>query len=119
MSSVGEYVEKFERQIACYTKSKHAVATVNGTAALHTALFLSGVQSGDLVITQALTFVATCNAIYYLGAEPVFVDINRETLGLCPQALLEYLEENCEIREQVCYHKNGARVKAACFITAK
>ena len=113
VSSVGEYVEKFERHIACYTKSKHAVATVNGTAALHTALRLSGVQSGDLVLTQALTFVATCNAISYLGAKPLFVDVNRETLGLCPQALLDYLVENCEIREQACYHKNGSRVKAA------
>ncbi|AUL72139.1 aminotransferase DegT [Pseudoalteromonas sp. 13-15] len=113
VSSVGRYVDEFEKQITDYTKAKHAIATVNGTAALHTALYLSGVKTGDLVITQALTFVATCNAIAYLGADPVFVDVNRETLGLCPQALLNYLEEHCEIREQVCYHKNGARVRAA------
>ena len=113
VSSVGRYVDEFEKQVADYTKAKHAIATVNGTAALHTALYLSGVKTGDLVITQALTFVATCNTIAYLGAEPVFVDVNRETLGLCPKALLNYLEEHCEIRDQVCYHKNGARVSAA------
>ena len=113
VSSVGRYVDEFEKQVADYTKAKHAIATVNGTAALHTALYLSGVKTGDLVITQALTFVATCNAIAYLGADPVFVDVNRETLGLCPKALLNYLEEHCEIRDQVCYHKNGARVRAA------
>jgi len=113
VSSVGRYVDEFEKQVADYTKAKHSIATVNGTAALHTALYLSGVKTGDLVITQALTFVATCNTITYLGADPVFVDVNRETLGLCPQALLSYLEEHCEIREQVCYHKNGARVRAA------
>lgn len=112
VSSVGHYVDEFEKQITNYTKAKYAIATVNGTAALHTALYLSGVKTGDLVITQALTFVATCNAIAYLGADPVFVDVNRETLGLCPLALLNYLEEYCEILEQVCYHKNGARVRA-------
>ncbi len=113
VSSVGPYVDKFEQQIAGYTHSKHAIATVNGTAALHTALYVSGVEAGDLVITQPLTFVATCNAITYLGAEPVFVDVNRETLGLCPDALLSYLEENCKVRDQVCYHNQGARVSAA------
>ncbi|MBB1402327.1 LegC family aminotransferase [Pseudoalteromonas sp. SG45-1] len=112
VSSVGAYVDEFEKKITDYTKAGYAIATVNGTAALHTALYLSGVKAGDLVITQALTFVATCNAISYLGAAPVFVDVNRETLGLCPQALLNYLEEYCEVRDQVCYHKNGARVRA-------
>jgi len=112
VSSVGAYVDEFEKKITDYTKAGYAIATVNGTAALHTALYLSGVKAGDLVITQALTFVATCNAISYLGAAPVFVDVNRETLGLCPQALLNYLEEHCEVRDQVCYHKNGARVRA-------
>lgn len=76
VSSVGKYVDEFERKIESYTKSPRAVATVNGTAALHAALYLSGVQRGDLIITQALTFVATCNAIYHLGAEPVFIDIS-------------------------------------------
>lgn len=112
VSSVGAYVDRFEQQIADYTNSKHAIATVNGTAALHTSLYLNGVKAGDLVITQALTFVATCNTIAYLGAEPVFVDVNRETLGLCPVALLNYLQEQCEVRDEVCYHNNGSRVSA-------
>jgi len=113
VSSIGQYVDKLEQKIVGYTNSKHAIATVNGTAALHTALYVSGVKAGDLVITQPLTFVATCNAINYLGAEPVFVDVNRETLGLCPDALLSYLEENCKVRDQECYHNKGARVSAA------
>lgn len=112
VSSVGAYVDRFEKQVADYTKAKHAIATVNGTAALHSALFLSGVQAGDLVITQALTFVATCNAISYLGATPVFVDVNIETLGLCPVALLEFLDHECEVREQACFHNSGKRIRA-------
>lgn len=113
VSSVGSYVYDFEVNIAKFTQSRFAIATVNGTAALHTALYLSGVQSGELVITQALTFVATCNAISYLGAKPVFVDVNTETLGLCPVALLSFIEEQCEVREQKCFHKNGQRIRAA------
>ncbi|NRA80248.1 MAG: LegC family aminotransferase [Pseudoalteromonas sp.] len=113
VSSVGSYVNDFEVNIAKFTQSRFAIATVNGTAALHTALYLSGVQSGELVITQALTFVATCNAISYLGAKPVFVDVNTETLGLCPVALLSFIEEQCEVREQKCFHKNGERIRAA------
>lgn len=112
VSSVGAYVDRFEKHLANYTKAKHAVATVNGTAALHTALFLSGVQKGDLVITQALTFVATCNAISYLGAEPVFVDVNLDTLGLCPKALSEFLDLECEVLEQACFHNSGKRIRA-------
>lgn len=113
VSSVGSYVNDFEVNIAKFTQSRFAIATVNGTAALHTALYLSGVQSDELVITQALTFVATCNAISYLGAKPVFVDVNTETLGLCPVALLSFIEEQCEVREQKCFHKNGERIRAA------
>lgn len=93
VSSVGEFVDRFENDMAAYVKSPRAVATVNGTAALHTALLLAGVKSGDLVITQALTFVATCNAIRYCGAEPVFVDVDRSTLGLSPTALEDWLTE--------------------------
>ncbi|MCQ8877375.1 LegC family aminotransferase [Pseudoalteromonas shioyasakiensis] len=112
VSTVGAYVDRFEKQVADYTKAKYAVATVNGTAALHIALLLAGVKMGDLVITQALTFVATCNAISYLGAEPVFVDVNIETLGLCPIALLEFLDQECVVREQACFHKSGKRIRA-------
>ena len=93
VSSVGKYVDQFEQQIETFTGTAKAIATVNGTAALHTALYMAGVKSGDLVITQALTFVATCNALYHMGAEPVFVDVSKISLGLCPKALDRYLEE--------------------------
>ncbi|MGO2075135.1 MAG: LegC family aminotransferase [Pseudoalteromonas sp.] len=93
VSSVGKYVDQFEQQIEAFTGTAKAIATVNGTAALHTALYMAGVKSGDLVITQALTFVATCNALYHMGAEPVFVDVSKISLGLCPKALGRYLEE--------------------------
>lgn len=94
VSSVGKFVDEFEKKIQDFTGTKRAVATVNGTAALHTALYLSGVTRGDLVITQALTFVATCNALYHIGAEPVFVDVSRQSLGLCPHALAAWLDEH-------------------------
>lgn len=97
VSSVGKYVDQFEEQIEIYTGTAKAIATVNGTAALHTALYMAGVKSGDLVITQALTFVATCNALYHMGAEPVFVDVSKVSLGLCPNALDDYLEDNAFI----------------------
>ncbi|WP_440966788.1 LegC family aminotransferase [Massilia sp. GER05] len=93
VSSVGAYVDRFEREMAAYVGSQRAVATVNGTAALHMALKLVGVLPGDLVITQPLTFVATCNAIAYCGAEPVFIDVDRTTLGLSPKALEQWLDE--------------------------
>jgi aminotransferase in exopolysaccharide biosynthesis len=97
VSSVGAYVERFERDMAQYTGSPRAVATVNGTAALHIALKLVGVTDGDLVITQPLTFVATCNAIAYSGAEAVFIDVDRDTLGLSAGALDAWLSENASI----------------------
>lgn len=93
VSSVGSYVNQFECAITQYTGSRYAIATMNGTAALHMALLLAGVKSNDVVITQALTFVATCNALSYIGAEPVFVDVSMKTLGMCPEALASYLEE--------------------------
>ncbi|MBA6353607.1 LegC family aminotransferase [Colwellia sp. BRX9-1] len=97
VSSVGKYVDQFEHQIEAYTGTAKAIATVNGTAALHTSLYMAGVKAGDLVITQALTFVATCNALYHMGAEPVFVDVSKVSLGLCPKALHAYLEDNAFI----------------------
>lgn len=99
VSSVGEYVDKFEQQIMAYTKANSAIATVNGTAALHAALYMAGLRTGDLVITQALTFVATCNAIHFAGAEPVFVDISPVSLSLCPIALEQYLHAQCYLCE--------------------
>lgn len=91
VSSVGEYVNRFEQNMAAYTGTQCAVATVNGTAALHVCLRLAGVEQGDLVITQALTFVATCNAINYCGADPLFIDVEESTLGLSPTALEDWL----------------------------
>jgi len=106
VSSVGKYVDRFEEMIRNFTGAKYAIATVNGTAALHVALKLAGVQQGDLVITQPLTFIATCNAISYCGAEPVFVDIDRDTLGMSPESLEAWLAANTVILDGACYY-NG------------
>jgi len=105
VSSVGKYVDRFEEMIRDFTGAKYAIATVNGTAALHIALKLSGVQQGDLVITQPLTFIATCNAISYCGAEPIFVDIDPETLGMSPDSLELWLSANTIIQDDACYLK--------------
>ncbi len=93
VSSVGKFVDLFEQKIAEYTGAKYAVGTVNGTAALHIALLLAGVKEGDEVITQPLTFIATANAITYTGAKPVFIDVDKDTMGLSPTKLREYLDE--------------------------
>ncbi len=105
VSSVGKYVDEFESCIEGYTKTAKAIATVNGTAALHTALYMAGVKPDDLVITQALTFVATCNALHHMGAEPIFVDVSHVSLGLCPKAVEEYLDANAVVDERGCIHK--------------
>lgn len=111
VSSVGAFVTRFENDIAAFTGASKAVATVNGTAALHTALYMSGVKQGDLVITQSLTFVATCNALYHMGAEPVFVDVSKTSLGLCPIALEEFLERNASFNcDGVCVFTNTKQV---------
>ncbi len=94
VSSVGKYVDLFEKMVIETTGINHAIATVNGTAALHVALELVGVKPGDEVITQPLSFIATCNAITYCGAKPVFVDVDRETLGMSPQSLKDFLLKN-------------------------
>ena len=115
VSSVGAYVDRFEKDMASYTGSSKAVATVNGTAALHISLKLAGVEAGDLVITQPLTFVATCNAIAYCNAEPVFIDVDRETLGLSAKALEAWLEENAKLdTEGVCRTRADNKVVRAC-----
>lgn len=115
VSSVGAYVDRFEREMAAYTGSPRAVATVNGTAALHIALKLAGVQAGDLVITQPLTFVATCNAIAYCNAEPVFIDVDRHTLGLSPSAMEAWLLEHAQIGDDgLCRAKSDGKVIRAC-----
>lgn len=114
VSSVGEYVNRFERMMAEITGAKFAVATVNGTTALHLSLVASGVKYGDYVITQPLTFVATANAIAHAGAKPIFVDVDETSLSLSANALQEYLEMNSYIDDEgVCRHKlDHAAIKA-------
>ncbi|NMY95212.1 LegC family aminotransferase [Pseudomonas proteolytica] len=114
VSSVGAFVDRFESEMAGYTGSARAVATVNGTAALHAALVLAGVKQGDLVLTQALTFVATCNAIAYCGAEPVFIDVDRHTLGFSPIALEAWLDEYAllDVDGNCCLKSTGQVVRA-------
>lgn len=109
VSSVGKYVDRFEKVIAEYTGAKYAVATVNGTAALHIALKLAGVNQGDEVITQSLSFVATCNAISYCGAKPIFVDVDRETLGLSPASLRDFFSANTYKTTEGCINKTTGR----------
>ncbi|AJI47285.1 LegC family aminotransferase [Francisella philomiragia] len=113
VSSVGKYVDRFEKDFAQFVGSKYAIAAMNGTAALHIGLILCGVSQGDEVITQPLTFVATCNAISYCNAHPVFVDVDLDTMGLSPKSLQTFLESNCEIVNGYCVNKNtGRRIKA-------
>ncbi len=115
VSSVGAYVERFEREMASFTGSPSAVVTVNGTSALHMALMLAGVRDGDYVITQALTFVATCNAIAYCHAEPIFLDVDKATLGLSPAAMETWLDEHAFIDEAgFCRHRVDNRMIRAC-----
>ena len=113
VSSVGKFVDRFEEEVAKYTGAKKAVVCVSGTNALHMSLLLSGVERDDEVLTQALTFIATCNALSYIGAHPVFVDVDRSTMGLSPDAVKQWLVKNAEIRNGECFNKNtGRRVKA-------
>ena len=114
VSSVGKYVDLFEKEFAKKVGSKYAIATVNGTSALHISLILANVKINDEVITQALTFVATCNAISYIGAKPVFVDVDLDTMGLSPKSLLEFLESNCEIINNECINKKTNNIIKAC-----
>jgi len=114
VSSVGKFVDQFELDFARFTGAKHAVAVVNGTQALYIGMYLMGVTRGDLVLTQSLTFVATANAIAYTGAEPFFLDVDPDTLGLSHQALEEFLEQECEEREGSCYHKASGKRVSAC-----
>jgi perosamine synthetase len=114
VSSVGAFVDRFEREFAEYVGSKYAVATVNGTAALHICLILADVGRDDEVITQPLTFIATCNAIDYCGAKPVFVDVDLDTMGLSPAALSAFLESNCEVVGGRCINKTTRRQIKAC-----
>jgi perosamine synthetase len=113
VSSVGEYVNKFELALSGYTGAKRAVVVVNGTQALHLALIIARVGIEDEVITQPLTFIATVNAIAYTGASPVFVDVDRETMGMSPDSLQIFLHAHAEIRKDKCYNRTtGKQIKA-------
>ena len=114
VSSVGAKVTEFEDKVAEFTGSKHAIATVNGTSALHVAIELAGVKPGDEVISQALTFIATCNAISYVGAKPLFIDVDLDTLGLSPTALQNFLEVNAEKRTSGTFNKISGKKISAC-----
>lgn len=115
VSSVGKFVDLFEEMMVNITATKKAVAVVNGTAGIQVALKLVGVKSNDEVITQALTFVATANAIAYCNANPIFVDVDLDTMGLSPKALEMFLQEFGELREDGCYNKKTGRKIAACI----
>jgi len=114
VSSVGKYVDRFEEMIRNYTGANYAVATVNGTAALHMSLILAGVKRDDLVITQPFSFVATCNAISYIGAEPLFIDISKTTLGLSAEKLESFLVSETEVKNNSCYHKASGKRISVC-----
>ena len=113
VSSVGEYVNRFEAMMRDITGAKYAVATVNGTAALHVSLLLAGVKANEEVLTQSLTFVATCNAIAYLGAAPVFVDVDEQTMGLSAEKLRQFLEQNAQKTADGCINRTTGRHIAA------
>jgi aminotransferase in exopolysaccharide biosynthesis len=116
VSSVGPFVDLFEQRIAEITETKKGVAVVNGTAGLQVALRLVGVQANDEVLTQALTFIATANAINYNQAKPVFIDVDRDTMGLSPSALKAFLEEFGELREGSTFNKKTGKRIGACVV---
>ncbi|MBC6110562.1 LegC family aminotransferase [Pedobacter fastidiosus] len=113
VSSVGAYVNRFEEMMAELTGAKYAIAIVNGTNALHLALLLANVKAEDEVISQALTFIATANAISYIGAKAIFIDVDRETLGMSPTALRNFLEANAIKKEDGAYNKKTGKKIAA------
>ncbi|MBE8722044.1 LegC family aminotransferase [Sphingobacterium pedocola] len=115
VSSVGAYVDRFELDMQAITSAEKAIAVVNGTAGLQVALRLAGVVAGDEVITQALTFIATANAIAYNQATPIFVDVDLDTMGLSPSAMDNFLEEFGEIRQEGCFNKSTGKRIAACM----
>ena len=115
VSSVGKFVNKFEKKIASYTGVKYAIATSNGTSALHISLLISGVEDGHEVITQPLTFVATCNAINYCNATPIFIDVDKDTMGMSPLALENFLKVNAKIENQRCINKSTGNIIKACL----
>ena len=116
VSSVGAFVDLFENKLAELIGVPKSVAVVNGTAALHTALVLLGVDEKQEVLSQALTFVATANAISYCGAKPVFIDVDRDTMGLSPEALTRFLNEFGDKRSDGTYNKKTQKKIGACVV---
>ncbi len=116
VSSVGQSVIEFENALAAYTGAQHAVAVSSGTAALHAMLVAIGVKHDDEVVTTPLTFVGTCNAISYCGASPVFVDVDKDTLGLSPESFGNFLHEFAEVRDDgYCWNKFSGKIIKACL----
>ena len=114
VSSVGKFVDEAEEKIAKYTGVKYAVATSNGTSALHISLILGGVEQEDEVITQSLNFVASCNAINYCSAKPIFIDVDKDTMGLSPSALKYFLENNTTVINKKCINNKTNKIIKAC-----
>ena len=115
VSSIGKFVDELEEKIAKYTGAKYVVATSNGTSALHISLLLADVDKNSEVITQPLTFVATCNAISYCNAKPIFIDVDKDTMGLSPSALRYFLENNTIIKNKQCINNKTNKVIKACL----
>ncbi len=115
VSYIGEFVSRFEDMMKSFTGAKHAIATVNGTLALHMALLVAGVKRDDEVLTQPLTFVATVNTISHCGATPVFIDCEKDTLGMSPEKLGEFLERKTYMKDEYCYNKKTGRKISACI----
>lgn len=116
VSSVGAFVDLFEKELATFTGAKYAIACVNGTNALQIAMIATGVERDDEVLSQALTFIATANAISYIGAQPVFIDVDKDTMGMSPSALADFLEQNGQKREDgYTYNKTTGRKISACI----
>jgi len=113
VSSVGPFVDRFEKEIVKYSGTQYAVAVVNGTAGLQIALQLVGVQQGDEVLTQALSFIATSNSIHFAGGTPVYIDVDYDTMGMSPKSLSDFLERYAEVRLNQCFNKlTGKRISA-------
>ena len=115
VSSVGKFVDEFENKIASYTGAKYAIATSNGTSALHISLLISGVEDGHEIITQPLTFVAICNAISYCNAAPIFIDVDKDTMGMSSVALERFLESKAIVKNQQCVNKSTGNIIKACI----
>ena len=115
VSSVGKFVDQFEEKIAKYTGAKYAIATTNGTSAIHISLILAGVEEDNEVITQPLNFVASCNAISYCNAEPIFIDVDRDTMGLSPSALKSFLDKNTTVKNKQCINNKTNKIIKACL----